>query len=301
MTETEDQNNPKLTIITVNYNSLPLLRNSIAAVYRSQISDSFNFWVIDNASEDNPEVLKEEFPLIQVIRNQENLGFAKANNIVLRNTASKYALLLNPDTEVESNAIQKLIDFMDSHPEAGAVGPKLIRPDGTYDVTSKFGEITPLSLLAKKLRLVKIFPYSSQLGAFNLNYLDPNQTSQVEAITGASMMVRRAAIEKAGLLDESYFLGIEDVDWCLRISQSKNEAGVPYSIYYYPGATIVHLGRQSRMKNPNLSTQEFHQGTWLFYQKFQAEHHHPLFNCLVRAGLLLSQHGRIFTGHLFQR
>lgn len=301
MAITECQDMPKLTIITINYNSLSLLRNSISAVYRSQIKDSFDFWVVDNGSEENPEILKKEFPLIQVICNQENLGFAKANNIVLRRLLSEYALLLNPDTIVGSDAIQKLIDFMDSHPEAGVVGPKLIRPDGTYDATSKFGSITPFSILAKKLQLVKIFPSSVRLGAFNLSHLDPNQTSKVEAITGASMMVRRAATEKVGLLDESYFLGIEDVDWCYRISKSQNEAGTPYSIYYYPEAVVVHLGRQSRMKNPNLSTRKFHRGTWLFYQKFQTNHHHPLFNHLVRGGLLLSQYGRIFTGRLFQR
>lgn len=280
----------RLTVVIVNYNTADLLTKCVGAVLESRTDDSYSIYVIDNNSSDQSvDLMKRDFPSVRLIQNQQNVGFAKASNSVLRHLGTDYVLLLNPDTIVFPDTFQKMINFMDAHPEAGVVGPKHIRPDGTFDVTSRFGEVTAFSLFAKKVGLTKMFPFSEKLGGFNLSHLDPDQTMAVTAVTGASMMVSREAIEQAGLLDESFFLGAEDVDWCLRIRSCLASNQQPYQVYYYPEAMTIHLGRQSRRKFPQIAIPAFYQSSWLFYERYEANKHSQLFNNLVKFSIRLSE------------
>lgn len=280
----------RLTVVVVSYNTAELLSHCLESVLKSRMDHPYKVYVVDNNSSDqSAELIKRDFPNVGLIQNQQNIGFAKASNRILKHLGTDYALLLNPDTTVFPDTFQKMINFMDTHPEAGVVGPKLIRPDGTFDVTSRFGDVTAFNLFVKKVGLTKMFPFSEKLGGFNLSHLDPDQTMIVTAVTGASMMVRRDAIEQAGLLDESFFLGAEDVDWCLRIKSCLAFNQQPYQVYYYPEAVAIHLGKQSRRKFPEIAIPAFYQSSWLFYERYEANKHSPLFNNLVKFSLRLSE------------
>jgi N-acetylglucosaminyl-diphospho-decaprenol L-rhamnosyltransferase len=286
--------NPDIAIVIVNWNTRDLLHDCLTSVYANRGID-FQVCVVDNASTDgSAEMVEREFPQVHVIRSLRNGGFAYANNLGLRawslgecdgsdpprsiSSVPRYALLLNSDTVVPPDAMAQMTAFMETHPEAGVAGPKLVRLDGTLDLACRRGFPTPQASFYKLIGLSRLFPKSSRFGRYNLTYLDPDQLTEVDSVNGAFMMVRAQAIGQAGLLDEAFFFGGEDLDWAYRIKA----AG--WKIYYNPAVVVQHVKRASYRHNPQ-ARYEFERAMWLFYRKhYQATT--PFFlNALICMGL----------------
>jgi GT2 family glycosyltransferase len=206
-----------------------LLRNCLDSIYRSQGNITFKVIVVDNASpDDSAQMVATEFPQVDLIASEVNGGFAYANNLGLRRAgfddtgqpqpdAPRYALLLNPDTVLPPTGLADMIEFMDTQPDAGAAGPKLVRLDGSLDLACRRSFPTPEISFYRMVGLSKIFPHHPVFGRYNMTFADPDELLEVDSVVGACMMIRREAIAQAGLLDETYFMYGEDLDWAYEI------------------------------------------------------------------------------------
>jgi hypothetical protein len=281
-----------LSIVIVNYNTCQLLRGCLNSIYRSQGNFQFRTIVVDNASPDHSAgMVAAEFPQVTLIANTTNSGFAAANNQGLRVSgfgkdgvpqpeAPRYAMLLNPDTVLPPTALLDMITFMDVHPQAGAVGPKLVRPDGSLDLACRRAFPTPEVSFYRMIGLSKLFPRSQIFGRYNMTFADPDELIEVDSVVGAFMLVRREAIAQAGLLDETYFMYGEDIDWAYQIKAHG------WKIYYNPAVTVLHVKRAASRHSPK-AQMEFYRAMDIFYRKFYAKSTPFWLHSLVVAGINL--------------
>jgi hypothetical protein len=213
-----------------------------------------------------------------LIANEKNLGYPAANNQGLRTFGfadqprsrdlptsrsadhPSFALLLNSDTQVPPDALVAMLDFMAEHPDAGAAGPKLVLRDGSLDLACRRSFPTPEVSFYRMIGLSRLFPRSCRFGRYNLTYLDPDEMTEVDSVVGAFMLVRGDVIRQIGLMDESFFMYGEDLDWAYRI---KN-AG--WKIYYNPMVTVLHVKKASTRQNPRAQI-EFYRAMDIFYRK----------------------------------
>lgn len=277
-------------MVIVNYNTRDFLKDCLISLLQNR-GVSFKVCVVDNGSTDgSAEMVAEEFPEVLLIRSPFNGGYAYANNLGLKalgfnpdgfsSDAPRYALLLNPDTLLPPGALAGMVQFMDSHPQAGIAGPKLIRQDGSLDLACRRSFPTPEVAFYRMIGLSKLFPRHPRFARYNLTYLDPDEIAEVDSVVGAFMMVRREAIAKVGLLDETFFLYGEDLDWALRIK----EAG--WKVYYYPEVTVLHYKKVSSQKNTR-ARDEFFRAMLIFYRKHYASRTPWWLDKLVKAGIYL--------------
>jgi N-acetylglucosaminyl-diphospho-decaprenol L-rhamnosyltransferase len=259
-----------LAIVVVSYNVHALLRRCLSTVYASEGDFTFELVVVDNASSDgSAEMVQSEFPEARLIKNQENVGYPAGNNIGLRAFGTwqgpalpaRYALLLNPDTELPPTALADMITFMDTRPSAGAAGPKLVLPNGDLDLACRRSFPTPEVIFYRVVQLGRLFPKSRRFGRYNLTYLDPDTLHEVDSVVGAFMLVRAAAISDVGLMDERFFMYGEDLDWAKRIK----EAG--WKVYYNPAVVVLHVKRASSSQEQTRARFEFERANLLFYRK----------------------------------
>lgn len=265
-----------LSIIIVNYNTCDLLQDCLRSVYKSSGNITFQTIVVDNASTDGSvKMVEAEFPQVDMIASTINGGFAYANNLGLKHAgfadngtpqpnAPRYALLLNPDTLLPPTALADMIAFMDSHPDTGAAGPKLVRPDGSLDMACRRAFPTPEVSFYRMVGLSKLFPGSKKFGRYNMSFANPDELLEVDSVVGAFMMVRREAIAQAGLLDETYFMYGEDLDWAYQIKANN------WKIFYNPAVTVTHVKRASSKSSPKAQI-EFYRAMDIFYRKFYAD------------------------------
>jgi N-acetylglucosaminyl-diphospho-decaprenol L-rhamnosyltransferase len=279
-----------LAIVIVNWNTSTLLQDCLASVF-ANAGPSFEVCVVDNASNDgSAEMVAAVFPQVRLIRNSRNNGFSKASNAGLRSfgfgtvgsagAAARYALLLNPDTAVPPDAFSRLLQFLDSRPEVGAAGPRLVLQDGTLDPACRRAFPTPALSFYRFSGLSKLFPKSRRFGRYNLSFCDPDELTEVDSVNGAFMIVRGSVVEKVGLLDEEFFFGGEDLDWAYRIKAAN------WKVYYYPQVCVRHVKRAAFRKNPEASY-EFERAMWIFYRKHYRATTPRLLDWVIRAGLAL--------------
>jgi len=292
-----------LAIVIVNYNTKELLRACLRSVYASEGDFSYHVTVVDNASQDGSiDMVREEFPQARAIAAPINGGFAYANNIGLRtygfgqgkplDTLPRYALLLNPDTEVPPTALADMVALMDARPELGAAGPRLILPDGSLDKACRRAFPSPMSFVYRGLGLSKLFPEHPRFGQYNLTYLPEDQESEVDSVVGAFMMVRREALEAVGLLDEAFFMYGEDLDWAYRIKQ----AG--WKIWYYPKVTVYHH-KGAASKGNVKARRAFYEAMAVFVRKHYKQQTNPLLYGMILAGIAVK--GSIDVGMTWLR
>ncbi len=265
-----------LSIVIVNFNTRDLLRDCLNSLYQSEGSLNFQVIVVDNASTDNSaDMVHVEFPQTELIAARTNGGFAFANNLGLRRVgfkadgtpnpqAPRYALLLNPDTVLPPTALAGMVAFLDDHPDVGAAGPKLVQLDGTLDLACRRAFPTPAVSFYRRLGLSKLFPNSKRFARYNMTFADPNTLLEVDSVVGAFMMVRREAIAQAGLLDETYFMYGEDLDWAYQIKRNG------WKIFYNPAVTVTHIKRAASRHSPKAQI-EFYRAMDIFYRKFYAD------------------------------
>lgn len=259
-------------VIIVNYKTRTLLRRCLETVY-ANTGCTYDVCVVDNHSQDgSPELVASEFPQVHLIANETNVGYPAANNQGLRwfgysdgryECAPRYALLLNADTELPPDALRRAVKFADDQSDVGVVGPKLVRPDGSLDQACRRSFPSPLVAFYRMSGLARMFPGSRRFGQYNLTYLDEDQILEVDSVVGAFMLVRREAIESVGLLDESFFMYGEDLDWAYRI---KTEG---WKVFYYPKIEVLHVKRASSSQNPRARV-EFWRSMEVFYRKHYA-------------------------------
>ena len=276
-----------LPVIIVSYKTERLLRQCLTALARSE-GITLDITVVDNNSQDTSlDMVCREFPAVRVVPQSENLGFAKGVNVGLRGlgfqanpldeaptSSPPLVLLLNPDAEVRPDAIRTLIAFMDAHPAAGAVGPQLIYPDGKVQHSSfAFPGILQI--------LLDFYPLNHRLLNSRLNgrYPGSEQPFLVDHPLGACMLVRATAIRQVGLLDEGYFMYVEEVDWCRRMQA----AG--WQIWTEPRAVVVHHEAQSTRQFREAMVVELWRSRLRYYRKFHSPAYVACVRLAVRWGL----------------
>lgn len=269
-----------LSVIILNYNTRDLLRECLRSVLASAGAGAMEVIVVDNCSRDeSAEMVEREFPGVQLIRSPRNGGFAFGNNLGLRVARGRYLLLLNPDTSVPPDALATLLSFMEANPQAGVCGPRLVRADGSLDLACRRSFPTPAVSFYRIAGLSKLFPNSRRFARYNLTYLDEHELTEVDSVVGACMLVRRTAVDQAGLLDEAFFMYGEDLDWAFRIKQRG------WKIYYNPAATVLHYKRESARQRPVKTITEFYRAMLIFHEKHYARQTFFLLNWLIVAGI----------------
>lgn len=237
-------------------------------------------FVVDNNSVDGSmQMVKQKFPWVIAIENKENLGFSKANNQAIRNSKGEYVLLLNPDTVVQDDTFDKVIDFMDHHPKAGGLGVKMLDGKGNFLPESKRGLPTPDVAFYKIFGLSRLLPKSKTFGRYHLGFLDNNKTHQVEILSGAFMLMRKETLNKTGLLDEDYFMYGEDIDLSYRILK----AG--YKNYYFPHTRIIHYKGESTKKSSVNYVFVFYRAMAIFAGKHFSARNARLFSILINIAI----------------
>ncbi len=265
----------------VSHGAAPLLRSCLRSLAAHPPSvGQVRVSVIDSGSPDGtPEMVEREFPAVNLIR-RGNIGFSAANNLILRRSEAAAVLLLNPDTEVFAGTLDATLSRLHSEPRIGMVGCKLVTESGELDHACKRSFPTPLSALAHFTGIGRAKNSPSSLSAYRATHLGEDQPGEVDAVNGAFMLCRREAIDQVGLLDEGYWLYMEDLDWCARFWR----AG--WKVFYEPAGVALHVkgGSSARRRAPKQEL-AFHRGMGRFYRRFEAPRRPPLLNLAVYLGI----------------
>jgi GT2 family glycosyltransferase len=250
-----------VTVIIVNWNTADLARRCIESV-AATTSVPWEIVVVDNASsDDSVTVIRTSFPWVRLVQNSSNLGFARANNQVLRAAGAEFVLLLNPDTVVHNHAIDGMVGFLRERPRAAAVGCMLLNEDGSLQPSCRSFP-SPLKHLAEVLRLPRLCRHVPILSRQYVLAWKHDEVRAVDWVSGAALMMRQEAIRDVGVLDEDYFMYGEELDWCFRARRRG------WLIYYMPDARVTHLGgRSTALAAPAMFIHSY-RSTLRFYRKF---------------------------------
>ena len=309
-----------LSVIIVNCNVREFLEQALRSVERASNGLNVEVFVVDNNSVDGSvDMMRTHFPDVHLIANVENYGFGKANNQAIAQARGRYLLILNPDTIVQEDTFSTLVAFMEAHPEAGAVGCQILNPDGTFALESRRSFPTPPVAFFRMTGLSRLFPKNRLFGRYNLTYLPIDEVAEIDALSGSCMLVRRAALyysheefealaapdvafettiqhpqpapseaeesqiqtwNGAGLLDESFFMYGEDLDWCYRIQQ----AG--WKIFYTPDTQIIHYKGESTKKSELRYVRLFYGAMLRFAEKHLEDRYPRVFLWMMRLGVV---------------
>ena len=251
----------KLSVVIVNYNVSHYLLQCVDSLSHALRGTDSEVIVVDNHSRDNSVTLLRQYhPEVRIVENLHNLGFAKANNIAIRQSRGEYVLLLNPDTIVSESVVKGVISFLDSHPEAGSAGVRMLNADGTVAPESRRGVPTPMTAFYKLSGLCGMFPNSRRFGRYYLGHLSWDSPQQIEVVSGAFCMLRTSVLKKVGLLDEDYFMYGEDIDLSYRILKSG-------ATNWYVPETILHYKGESTHKSSFRYVHVFYQAMHIFFRK----------------------------------
>ncbi len=277
----------ELSVIIVNYNVRYFLEQCLYSVQQAMKGINGEVWVVDNASQDGSlSYLAPKFPWVHFIRNEENTGFAKANNLALRSAGGDLVLFLNPDTIVPEDCFAKCIHFFNTHPDAGAIGVRMLDGNGQFLPESKRSFPSPLVSLFKLTGLSALFPRSRVFGKYHLGYLDQHQTHQVDVLAGAFMMARKKVLDITGGFDENFFMYGEDVDLSYRIQSTQDRiSGIPYKNYYLHDPAILHFKGESTKKGTLNYVRMFYLAMSQFVQKHYSASKAGIFSLLITGAI----------------
>jgi GT2 family glycosyltransferase len=301
-----------LAIVLVNYNTCALLRDCLQSLRDSGTQCDLDIWVVDNASHDGSVAMaRAEFPEVHVIASEHNGGYAYANNLALRevlrrgdeetsrqgtsavtllpspllrgSSSPDYILLLNTDTVVPPGALDTMVGYLEAHADVGALGPRLLLPDGSLDLACRRAFPTPAAFVYHAVGLSKLFPRSPRFARYNMTYLDSNTETEVDSVVGACMLVRGSVVREVGLLDETFFMYGEDLDWAYRIKQ------YGWRIMYVPQATVHHYKRASSSQRPIRTIRYFYHAMRVFHRKHYAATTPRMLNLVIELGISVKE------------
>jgi GT2 family glycosyltransferase len=269
-----------LEVVIVSHGAEALLRNCLRSLREHPPAGGMRVSVVDSGSPDStPDMVAREFPEARLVR-RDNVGFSAANNLVLRESEARAVLLLNPDTEVYAGTLDAALARLRSEQRIGMVGVKLVTETGELDHACKRSFPTPLSALAHFTGIGRGDGASGALSQYRATHLGDDEPGEVDAVNGAFMLCRAEAIRDVGLLDEGYWLYMEDLDWCRRFW----DAG--WKVFYEPAGTALHVkGGSSGARRAPRQEIAFHRGMARFYRRFDAPEHNPLLNAAVYIGI----------------
>lgn len=234
-----------LTISIVNHKHRDLLGPLLDSISSLTQRANYEVYVVDNALGDgSAEMVRTRFPWVHLICNEQPKGFATNNNQVLRQGVGRYLILLNDDMLLHNDALDRMVAFMDTHPDVGAVGCKLLNEDGTLQRSCWRGFPSPRTLLIDLFYLSRWLPQLSWVRDFEAVLRNTGEPTEVDTLLGACLMVRREVLDQVGLLDESFFMFLEETDWCYRIKKNG------WRIFWIPDGEIIHYGQQSVARDP---------------------------------------------------
>ncbi|MFQ5577512.1 MAG: glycosyltransferase family 2 protein [Anaerolineae bacterium] len=266
----------ELSIVIINWNTQELLARCLDSVYANPPAIPFEVLVVDNASTDgSATMVQRRFPQVRLMVNDDNVGFAQANNQAIRHSKGDYVLLLNSDTKVKPHALNRLLDFLKAHPQAGAVGARILNPDGSLQ-TSCYPRPTLAREFWRLFHLDTFYPY----GSYAMANWDAGASRTVDALLGACILLRRTALEQVGALDEDYFMYSEEVDLCYRLQKGG------WSLYWVPEAEIIHYGGQSTKQVAAEMFMQLYRSKLLFFRKHYGRPAAQLYKLIIGAAAL---------------
>jgi GT2 family glycosyltransferase len=278
--ETHSAAAPDLEVAIVSHGAEGLLRRCLRSLRVHPAGGEMRVTVVDSGSPDGtPDMVEREFPEVRLLR-RGNIGFSAANNLVLRESEAAAVLLLNPDTEVYAGTLDTALARLRSEPRIGMVGCKLVTESGELDHACKRSFPTPLSALAHFSGIGRSDDGAGALSQYRATHLGDDEPGEVDAVNGAFMLCRAEAVRDVGLLDEGYWLYMEDLDWCHRFW----DAG--WKVFYEPAGVALHVkGGSSAGRRAPRQEIAFHRGMARFYRRFDAPEHNPLLNAAVYTGI----------------
>lgn len=266
-----------LSIVIVNYNVCGFLEQCLLSLADAVKEMPHEIFVVDNASTDGSDTyIPRRFPQVKYIYNTGNVGFARANNQAMALSSGRYVLLLNPDTVVGESVLSEACRFLDDHPDAGALGVKMLDGDGRFLPESKRGFPSPWVSFCKIFGLAKMFPRSPRFGRYHLRYLDENEINRVDVLSGAFMLLRRSTLDRCGLLDEQFFMYGEDIDLSYRMTLTGRHN------YYLP-LRIIHYKGESTKTESLRYVRIFYQAMLIFLRK-----HYPHYKFFAQFSIRLA-------------
>ncbi len=267
-----------ISIIIVTFNSLEPLKVCLQSLLASLRDDlKFEVIIVDNNSQDGfDRFVQENYPNLNLIKNELNVGYTKAMNQGLRIAKGKYLVQLNPDVFLNPGTFQSLIAWMDDHLDVGICIPKVLNQDGTFQKQCRRGFARPLEVFSYFLKLDRVFPNHKVIGNYVKTYLSEDEIAQVEAVSGSSMMIRKEVITDIGYLDERYFAYQEDTDFCFRANRAS------WKVFYLPFVSVIHQGgRGGSRTEPYKAIFEWHRSYYLYYRKNLAKDYFFLINWIM--------------------
>jgi GT2 family glycosyltransferase len=269
-----------LEVVIVSHGAEDLLRRCLRSLEAHPPHCGTRVTVVDSGSPDStPDMVEREFPRVRLIR-RGNIGFSAANNIVLRDCEADAVLLLNPDTEVYPGTLDVALARLHSDERIGMVGCKLVTESGELDHACKRSFPTPLSALAHFTGIGRKEAVSASLSQYRATHVGDDEAGEIDAVNGAFMLCITEAVRDVGLLDEGYWLYMEDLDWCRRFWQ----AG--WKVFYEPASVALHVkGASSGNRRALRQEIAFHRGMGRFYRRFDAPQHNPILNAAVYVGI----------------
>lgn len=292
-----------ISVIIVNYNTGTFLAKCLRSVIAAVAGVKSEIFVVDNASSDDSlKSIEKLFPSVTFISLDQNLGFARANNIAIRKSKGNVILLLNPDTEIAKNSIISTMQLMKKDEKVGIATCKVLLPSGKLDPASHRGFPTPWNSLTYFLKLEKVFPHLKWFGGYHQTYKDFSLPHEIDSPSGAFFMIKRAVVDQIGLLDESYFMYAEDIDWAYRAREKGWKA------MYYPASSVIHhKGISSGIKSHSVkisaselatrrrSIEAFYDTMLLFYKKHFQKRYPFLVNWVVKGTIYFKKRIALVT------
>jgi len=270
------QCNVDLSVVIVSWNDKPHLEICLDSLTQDTVGLNLEIIVVDNASSDgSADLVRTRYPVVKLIQNQENLGFARGNNVGIQASFGRYVCLLNSDTKLLDGCLGRVMAFMEENSDIGIAGPKILNADGTHQSSCRRFP-TLWNNFCSAVGLATAFPEIKGFSGEHMFYFHGDQIVDVDVLVGCFWLVRREALNQFGLLDEDFFMYAEDVDWCMRCWLSG------WRVVFFPGAQAIHYRGGSSVKQDPVWVALTQQQSILHYW----EKYHGLVGRLGISGLM---------------
>jgi GT2 family glycosyltransferase len=270
---------PMVSALVVNHNTRGRLKECLQAFFKST-DVPVEVVVVDcNSKDGSADGLESEFENVRVLRQRRNPGFVRASNLGAQECNGRFVLLLSPLVAVGPNCVGRLADHLLVRPDAGAVGPRLRKPDGSLDLDARRGFPTPATAFYRLTGLSALFKHSRRFNAYHMGYVEETEAHEIDAGNAACLMLRRAAVDQVGFFDPAYGMNGADLDLCYRLKQGG------WKVFYLPSALAVETEAAQPRSTRQRLLYQFHQSMWTFHHKHYAEDMPAFANGLVWASI----------------